>query len=139
MKSRSAVAALAIAGFTCSADAAPPTTTTIISLGQVSLAQDTLITVPPTGGASAAGYRVVKLTLGLSTAQKTATGNTMHWQASVSTNGGATFTFVSSEEWTSYGPGGITVTNSDGTTTVNPDPTLFVPLNGLVGAIYNIQ
>ena len=43
-----------------------------------------------------------------------------------------TWEFRNGITWTSYGPGGLTVTYPDGTKVVNPDPSVFVPLNARV-------
>ena len=113
--------------------------TVIENLGPVALTQGSMVTVPPTGGASGDGYNAVTLALQLPLADKLAVGNTLYLEADVSTDGGQTFSFVSSTNWTSYGPGGLTVHLPGGRTLVNPDPTLGVGLNGLSSALYRIK
>ena len=116
-------------------------TTQVLNLGPVALTKGSMVTVPPTGGASADGYTAIQLTLQLPLADKLAVGNTLSLEADVSTDGGATFNYVASTSWTSYGPAGVTLHLPGGRTLVNPDPFLGigVGVNGLTTALYRIK
>lgn len=137
MKTLIAVVAFCVA--LSSVSRAQQVVATIANLGPVALAQGVLVTVPPTGGASAAGYDAVTLTLQLPLADKLAVGNTLYIEADVSVDGGQTFSFVASTTWQSYGPAGIVVHLPGGRTLVNPDPYLNVGVNGLLDAQYHIK
>lgn len=118
----------------------------IMTVAPVSVPTDTLITVPPTGGASVPAvlpYASVELVINLSTADKLAVGNTVALYVRKSTDGGSTWSFVAgyplATPWTSYGPNGLTIVRPDGTTVVNPDPAIVVALNGLGNFLMDIQ
>jgi hypothetical protein len=126
--------------------AAPVARTPLMNAAPVSVPVETLITVPPTGGASVPAvlpYASVEMSLNLSTADKLAVGNTVALYVRRSTDGGTTWTFVAgyplATPWTSYGPNGLTIMRPDGTVVVNPDPTIVVALNGLGNFLLDIQ
>ncbi len=112
--------------------------TVISDLGPGALGHGPPANVPPTGGASGAGFDAVTLSLHLPSPEKLAVGNTLYLEADVSIDGGLTWSFVASTNWTSYGPGGLTVDIPGERTIVNPDPTLGVALNGLSNPLYRI-
>ena len=118
----------------------------LMTAAPVSVPTDTLVTVPPTGGASVPAvppYPSVELSINLSTADKLAVGNTVALYVRKSTDGGSTWAFVAgyplATPWVSYGPNGLTVVRPDGTTVVNPDPTIVIALNGLGNFLLDIQ
>ena len=118
----------------------------LMTIAPVSVPTDTLVTVPPTGGAmvpASPPYSSVELVINLATADKLAVGNTVAIYVRKSTDGGSTWSFVAgyplATPWTSYGPGGLTITRPDGTVVVNPDPTIVVGLNGLSNFLLDIQ
>ncbi len=130
---------LAVLLIVLSTDAHAQQVVTVISdLGPGALGHGPPAKVPPTGGASGAGFDAVTLSLHLPPPDKLAVGNTLYLEADVSTDGGLTWSFVASTNWTSYGPGGLTTHLPGGRTIVNPDPTLGVALNGLSNALYRI-
>ncbi len=122
----------------CASAHAQQTVTVISDLGPGALGHGPPANVPPTGGASAAGFDAVTLSLHLTLPDKLAVGNTLYLEADVSTDGGLTWSFVASTNWTSYGPGGFTAHLPGGRSIVNSDPTLGVALNGLSNALYRI-
>jgi hypothetical protein len=113
----------------------PIGTTLLFSRNSVALTDGQLVTVPASGGVAIPSQftKSLILTIGLSDADKLAVGKTLQLSGFISTDGGATFNFVNGFTWTSYGPNGLTVTDPDGTVHVNPDPRLFMPLNGQTG------
>lgn len=46
------------------------------------------------------------------------------------------YVFANGITWTSYGPGGLTVTDPTGNVTVNPNPRLTIPLISRVGQMF---
>jgi hypothetical protein len=79
--------------------------------------------------------RIAMLTVTLDEADKLAVGKTLTWQFFVLADAGATPVFVNGSTWTSYGPGGLTVTDPDGTVRVNPDPRLTCPIANHTGKL----
>jgi hypothetical protein len=111
------------------------TSTQLFASGIVPLTQDLDIY---TGGVpiSAVGnWKVLRLVIGLSGADKLAAvgAKTVSIWSHFSQDAGATWKFINRTDWQSYGPGGLTFPDPDGTVWVNRDPTLDVPLNGLAG------
>jgi len=80
-----------------------------------------------------ASYRYATATVVLNTTDKLAVGNRIDVQTGFSPDGVQPFVFANSAGWVSYGPNGLTITNSDGTISVNPDPYVFVPLSTRTG------
>ena len=64
----------------------------------------------------------IEVELTLSDADKLSVGLVIDWGVYVSPDNGATWKFIAGQRWTSYGPGGLTVTDIDGTVRVNPNP-----------------
>lgn len=81
------------------------------------------------------GLRFARLTILLQDADKLADGKVLSWQFAFSSDGGATWQFENGSTWTSYGPGGLIVTDPDGTVHVNADPTLYCPLDTRAGQL----
>lgn len=77
----------------------------------------------------------VILTVNLQTADKLSDGKTVSIQSWFSNDAGQSWQFINSTNWVSYGAAGSTIVDPDGTVNVNPDPRLFVPLNGLSGML----
>lgn len=118
------------------------TLTQIFSAPSVSVTNDVLRTVPPSGGASVPQntYKSLQVVIGLPLADKLAVGETLQLQSFFSSDAGANWGFINGFTWRSYGPAGLTLKNLDGTTLVNPDPTLYVPLNNVTpGMLMRIQ
>lgn len=106
----------------------------------VALTDGQPVTVPASGGVAVPSQYVgVKIVIGLSDADKLAVGKSLQLNSFLSSDGGNTFNFVNGFNWNSYGPGGYTVTDPDGTVHVNPDPTLYVPLNQQTGLRAELQ
>ena len=80
-----------------------------------------------------ADLRFARFQVVLDLADKLAVGKTLSLKFFFSPDGGASWVFANGTSWTSYGPGGLTVTDPDGTVHVNPDPTLVVPLSTKIG------
>lgn len=115
-----------------------------------SLTNGVRVHLPPSGGVTIPqgfNYRSLQVLINLTTADKLMTGSTLELEVYFSFNGGATWQFISGYPppplgggtWKSYGPSGYTVTDPDGTVHVNPDPTIYVPLNGVTGQLFRIE
>lgn len=116
--------------------------TQLASQGSVPIVNNQLVTVPATNGILiplGSPYNSVLIEIALSDADKLAVGRTILLNSFFSTDVGATWKFINGFTWNSYGPGGLTVTDPDGTVHINPGPRLFVPLNGVKGQLARIQ
>jgi len=79
--------------------------------------------------------RVATFELVLREQDKLASGISLTWEFYFSADNGASWQFANGSTWHSYGPSGYTLTNMDGTTTVNPNPKLQVPLVSRAGQL----
>src|SRR6266702_6997165 len=116
--------------------------TQLFSVPSVPVVNGLLTTVPAVGGVSVPQntYRSLKLVIGLGDADKLGIGNTLLLNSFFSSDSGATWQFINGFNWNSYGPAGLTVTDPDGAVHVNPDPTLYVPLNNVTpGMLMRLQ
>ncbi len=145
-----AISAVAIAEpFGLPAFSAPPAGAQRAQILQTSAAPvpaDTLVTIPLTSGGAVPSippWGAVELIVHLPTPDKLAVGNTIVLYVRKSVDGGATWTFMAGypvgSPWQSYGPNGLTVTAPDGTTAINPDPTIVVSLNGQGNCLLDMQ
>jgi hypothetical protein len=106
------------------------TRTALFSIVSVPVTNGQLVRVPATGGNAVPtnlGFNSVEIQVNLSTAVKEASGNTLSLQFYMA-NG----QFIAGINWTSYGKQYISH-NPDGTTTIDPDPAIQVPLANLLG------
>ena len=118
------------------------TYTQLASIASTPVIDNTLVPVPPSGGVmvqTTSPYNTILIEIVLSTSDKLSDGKTLMLNSFFSSDGGSTWQFINGFNWASYGPGGLTVTDPDGTVHVNPNPRLFVPLNGVKGQLLRVQ
>ncbi len=102
----------------------------IFTVASVPVTDNQLVRIPPSGGENVPtnlGFTALEILINLSTADKEALGKTLALNIFTADN-----VFVAGFNWTSYG-GQITVVDPDGTSHVDPDPTLGVPLANIAG------
>jgi hypothetical protein len=87
------------------------------------------------GGAVPANLQSLTVAINLNDADKLAVGNSMILRSLFSLNGGTSWLLGNQTTWNSYGPGGFTVTDPDGTVRVNPDPRLQIGLTNRAGQL----
>jgi hypothetical protein len=80
----------------------------------------------------------LKATFPVILADKLTAGKAFDIAAYFSRDNGVTWQVVNGTTWNSYGLAGYTVKDPDGTLHVNPDPTLYIPLNGAKGALVKL-
>lgn len=78
-------------------------------------------------------------TLKLDEKTKLSEGTTILLRQLASTDGGFLWQTVVEAIWTSYGPKGLTVLRRDGSTSINPDPSLTVFLAKRVGHLLRAE
>jgi hypothetical protein len=118
------------------------TRTQIASRASVAIVDGQLVTFPVSGGVNIptnTQFNTLIVDIVLSDADKLAAGKTLQLNSFYSADAGANWQFINGFSWNSYGPGGLTVTDPDGTVHVNPDPMLYVPLGNAKGNIVRIQ
>lgn len=102
----------------------------IFTVTAVALTDNQLVRVPASGGNAVPtnlGFTALEILINLSIADKEASGKTLALSIFTADNA-----FVAGFNWVSYGKQ-ITVVDPDGTSHVDPDPTLRVPLANLAG------
>lgn len=107
----------------------PQNKTEIIHANPVNLTGGVTVTVPPNVNPNAAipqTASVIEASILLADGDKLSTTLSFVFTTSVSADNGANWRLLNSVTWNSYGPGGKTVTDPDGTVRVNPDPRLQI-------------
>ncbi len=102
----------------------------IFTVAAVPVTDNQLVRIPPSGGDTVPtnlGFTALEILINLSTADKEALGKALALNIFTADDA-----FVAGFNWTSYGTQ-ITVVDPDGTSHVDPDPTLRVPLANLAG------
>lgn len=99
---------------------------------------NTTLTLPdPAGNQLRVPVGIVSLetSLNLSLSDKLSDGLSITFGVYFSTDNGQTWQFANGFVWNSYGPGGLTVTDPDGTVRVNPDPRLHTNISERAGQL----